>query len=84
MKKSNNNSMPLDTVHFGQFYLTYLLWPKLKQSKNPRIVCVSSNSHDSIIKTHNMDFTNQHFNNSGYSSYASYSFSKRANIIFSK
>lgn len=76
--------MQIGVNHFGHFYLTYLLWQKLLQSGNPRIVNVSSKSHESFLKSHDIDFDNLHFQNGGYSAYAAYSHSKKANILFTK
>lgn len=72
--------------HFGHFYLTYLLWDKLKQSGNPRIVNVSSYAHKSLLntKSHEIDMANLYFQNGGYDNWGAYSRSKKANIIFTK
>lgn len=79
-----NLEMQIGVNHFGHFYLTYLLWDKLKQSGNPRIVNVSSSAHMSITKSHDIDFSNLNFQNGGYNSFAAYSHSKKANILFTK
>lgn len=70
--------------HFGHFYLTYLLWGKLKQSGNPRIINVSSSAHQSMLKIHDIDMNNLQFQNGGYDNWAAYSHSKKANILFTK
>jgi NAD(P)-dependent dehydrogenase (short-subunit alcohol dehydrogenase family) len=53
--------MQIGTNHFGHFYLTYLLWDKLKSSDNPRIVNVSGLAHTSLNKNFDLDFNNMHF-----------------------
>jgi retinol dehydrogenase-12 len=53
--------MQIGTNHFGHFYLTYLLWDKLKSSGNPRIVNVSGLAHTSLNKNFDLDFNNMHF-----------------------
>jgi NAD(P)-dependent dehydrogenase (short-subunit alcohol dehydrogenase family) len=80
----DNHEMQIGINHFGHFYLTYLLWDKLKQSGNPRIVNVSSSAHMSINKSYDIDFSNIHYQNGSYSPYAAYSHSKKANILFTK
>lgn len=76
--------MQIGVNHFGHFYLTYLLWNKLKAAKNPRIVNVSSYSHNTFLASDNLDFNNLHYQNGGYNSYGAYSRSKKANILFTK
>lgn len=38
--------MHIGINHFGHFYLTFLLWPLLKNNSNPRIINVSSKPFD--------------------------------------
>jgi len=57
----DNMEMQIGTNHFGHFYLTYLLWDKLKSSGNPRIVNVSALAHTSLNKNFDLDFNNMHF-----------------------
>ena len=76
--------MQIGVNHFGHFYLTYLLWRKLVESGNPRIVNVSSSAHMSPMKSYDIDFDNLHYQNGGYNSFAAYSHSKKANILFTK
>lgn len=76
--------MQIGVNHFGHFYLTYLLWSKLLASGNPRIVNVSSSAHMSPMKKYDIDFDNLHYQNGGYDSFAAYSHSKKANILFTK
>lgn len=56
-----NLEMQIGVNHFGHFYLSYLLWNKLKQSGNPRIVNVSSDAHMTTKKEFDIDFNNLHF-----------------------
>lgn len=79
----DNFELQIGTNHFGHFLLTYLLWDKLKQSGNPRIINVSSSFH-SFSGTYDIDFDNIHFQSGGYDSLAAYSHSKKANILFTK
>jgi NAD(P)-dependent dehydrogenase (short-subunit alcohol dehydrogenase family) len=76
--------MQIGVNHFGHFYLTYLLWDKIKQSPNPRIINLSSMAHMSPSKSYDIDFSNLHYQNGGYNSFAAYSQSKKANILFTK
>lgn len=80
----DNMEMQIGVNHFGHFYLTYLLWDKLLQSGNPRIVNVSSSAHMSLGKSYDIDFDNINFQKGGYDSFAAYSHSKKANILFTK
>lgn len=80
----DNLEMQIGINHFGHFYLTHLLWEKLKQAGNPRIVNVSSSAHMSMTKSHDIDFSNLNYQNGGYNPYAAYSHSKKANILFTK
>ncbi len=63
----------------GHFYLTKLLLPKLKKSKEPRIINVSSIAHFFFGK---IDWTNYN-SEKYYNRLEAYSRSKLSNIYFS-
>lgn len=66
--------------HLGHFKLTNLLLDHLKKSKEGRIITVSSSAHRLATK---LDFEDL-FMTKEYKSYAQYSQSKVANIMFAK
>ena len=75
--------MQMGVNHFGHFYLTYLLWDQLKAAGNPRIINLSSLAHKGRTKGSDIDFEDINYER-GYKNWASYSRSKKANILFSK
>jgi len=70
------------TNHFGHYYLTSLLLPKMvSQETKSRIVVVSSLMH----ANGKVDVTDLHYKNGRkYSYYSSYGQSKLANVLFAK
>lgn len=79
--------MQMATNHLGHFYLTYLLWPKLKKSSFFRIINVSSLAH--ILRWPpkfgfpDIDFDNFDYSKGGYGPMVAYQKSKMANVMFS-
>eukprot|EP00178_Gracilaria_changii_P012964 TRINITY_DN3651_c0_g1_i3.p1 TRINITY_DN3651_c0_g1~~TRINITY_DN3651_c0_g1_i3.p1 ORF type:complete len:202 (+),score=10.30 TRINITY_DN3651_c0_g1_i3:407-1012(+) len=72
--------------HLGHFYLTYLLWPKIKQSDKFRIVNLSSMGHKknfmrSINPTPDFDDINYE---KGYDPSVAYGKSKLYNVLFTR
>lgn len=67
--------------HLGHFYLTALLWKSLRNSKDLRIVNVSSMTHSSSGST--IDFEDVNSEKS-YDRIGAYGKSKLANILFTK
>ena len=70
--------MTMATNHFGHFYLTYLLFPLLKLSKEARIISVSSRAHFHTSQSTYEDLKCER----GFSSLEQYSKSKLANVQF--
>lgn len=72
--------------HLGHFYLTYLLWDKIKKSEYFRIVNVSSLAHKFIYgffgKT-TLDWNNLNFERD-YDYGVSYGRSKLYNVLFTR
>jgi NAD(P)-dependent dehydrogenase (short-subunit alcohol dehydrogenase family) len=68
--------------HFGHFYLTSLLRPRLESQNVPsRIIVLSSRAHT----RGEIDLNDLHFNKGrAYSGFSSYCQSKLANILFAK
>lgn len=72
--------------HLGHFYLTYLLWNKVKKSPEFRVVNVSSLAHKSIygiVGQTDLDFDNINFEK-GYDQGVSYGRSKLYNVLFTR
>ena len=69
--------MTMAVNHFGPFYLTSLLFPNIKNSKEARIINLSSEAsrHTSLATAD--DIAGEHFESLGY-----YSKSKLANVQF--
>ena len=78
--------MQMGVNHLGHFYLTYLLWEKLRQASNPRIINISSAAHRGFgFPKYNLkiDFDDMQFKNT-YNPGVAYGRSKAANILFTK
>lgn len=83
---TNGFEMQMGVNHFGHFYLTSLLWNKIRKAIKPRIINVSSNAHAGfgIIK-HNLTIDFEDINLlKGYTPALAYGRSKAANILFTK
>lgn len=79
MHTKDGFEMQIGTNHFGHFYLTKLLLPKMKSSgSSSRIVAVSSMAH----KMGRLDLQDLGFETRKYSSWGSYGQSKLANVLF--
>ncbi|KAI7837673.1 hypothetical protein COHA_008534 [Chlorella ohadii] len=73
--------MQIGTNHFGHYYLTQLLLPKMKASGGPgRIVAVASTAH----KMGKLSLEDLNWERRKYSAWGSYGQSKLANILFAK
>ncbi len=78
-KTKDNLEGQMGTNHFGHFMLTGLLFDRLKNTPESRVVNVSSMAH----KQGKMNFDNLLFENGkGYSPLKSYSRSKLSNLLF--
>jgi NAD(P)-dependent dehydrogenase (short-subunit alcohol dehydrogenase family) len=64
--------------HFGHFYLTYLLFPRIKTAPEARIINVSSSAH----KQTNLNTAEDLGCEQGFSSFDQYCRSKLANVQF--
>ncbi len=69
--------MTMAVNHFGPFYLTYLLFPNIKSSKEARIINLSSRAHLQTSLSTSDDLPGANFSSLGY-----YSKSKLANAQF--
>ncbi|KAL4425998.1 hypothetical protein ABPG75_010014 [Micractinium tetrahymenae] len=79
MQTKNGFEMQIGTNHFGHFYLTKLLLPKMESQNSPaRVVAVSSTAH-SMGK---LDLDDLNFERRKYSAWGSYGQSKLANVLF--
>jgi len=82
----NNIEMQMATNHLGHFYLTYLLWDMLRDSKDLRIINVSSRFHlrnkvdNSDVKINFEDLDGR----KDYNTFQQYSRSKLANVMFTR
>lgn len=71
--------MQIGTNHFGHFYLTKLLLPKMKAQGTPaRVVAVASTAH----KFGSINLDDLNYEKRKYSSWGSYGQAKLANILF--
>ncbi len=78
--------MQMGINHFGHFYLTSLLWDRLKKSEEFRVINVSSRAHKGLgfpKKNLKIDFDDIGFTK-GYTPGDSYGRSKAANILFTR
>ncbi len=71
--------MTMTINHFGPFYLTNLLFERIKKSKEARIINVSSMAHFSAKDNITNDLG---LRETSYSSMTQYSNSKFANVLF--
>lgn len=77
-KTADGFELQFGTNHLGHFALTGLLLPILANTKNARIVNVSSGAHNAG----NIDFDDLTWEKRGYSSWRAYGDSKIANLYF--
>lgn len=71
--------------HLGHFYLTYLLWKKLRNSQFFKVITVSSIAHkmESFTKpAPKLNFEDMNFEKMSYTPSSSYSYSKIYNVLF--
>jgi len=70
----------------GHFYLTHLLWDRIKKAKKPRIINVSAKAHRGFFN--NLNNNTIDFDDLGstrdYTAALAYTRSKAANILFTK
>lgn len=72
--------------HLGHFYLTHLLWAKIKKSEQFRVVNVSSLAHKKIygfVGDPGLDWENINFEKD-YNDGVSYGRSKLYNVLFTR
>lgn len=72
--------------HLGHFYLTYLLWPKIKNSPDFRVVNVSSLAHKrnmGFLSQPTLDFDNINYE-TNYNAIEAYGRSKLYNVLFTR
>jgi len=79
----SNFELQLGVNHFGHFYLTQLLLPKMKSQQHPsRVVTLSSMAHQMIKE---VDLNDLHYTKGRkYSAWNAYAQSKLANILFAR
>lgn len=71
--------------HLGHFYLTNLLWPKLKRSEHFRVINVSSLAHKKLsgfLPGVTLNFDDMNFEKTKYNPSLAYSRSKLYNNLF--
>ena len=72
---------------FGHFYLTYLLWPKLKKSKFFRVINLTSITHKRILgffsKT-SINFDDVNYEKLRYNPHEAYAKSKLCMVLFTR
>jgi NAD(P)-dependent dehydrogenase (short-subunit alcohol dehydrogenase family) len=83
---ANGFEMQMGTNHFGHFYLTHLLWDKIKKSEAFRIINVSSLGHKGLrFPRFNLKIDFEDINyTKGYDPELAYGRSKAANILFTR
>ena len=64
--------------HFGHFYLTYLLFPLIKDVENAKIINISSSAHSFVSEDVLTDLNAEE----SYQTQKRYGLSKKANILF--
>ncbi len=77
-KTADGLEIQMGTNHFGHFALTGQLMPLLKQTKDSRVVAVSSLGH----RNGNIDFSDVNWESREYKTMQAYSDSKIANLYF--
>ena len=73
--------------HLGHFYLTHLLWPKIKAAHLPRIINLSSTAHRGMglpKKDFSFDISDLNYTKQTYAGDKAYARSKVSNILFTK
>jgi len=78
--------MQMGVNNLGHFYLTYLLWDRLRNAQHPRIINVSSEAHKGFaFPKYNMEINFNDYNlRHHYTPGLAYAYSKAANILFTK
>ena len=68
--------------HYGHFYLTSLLLPKMRRQRHPsRIIAVSSSAHKFLVKNDTKAFDDFNFKSTPYSPLYAYCQTKLANVF---
>ena len=79
--------MQMGVNHLGHFYLTHLLWPRIKKAPKPRVINLSSTAHEGmgLPKTNfSFDISDLKFTKEPYTGGKAYARSKVSNILFTK